>query len=93
MFATHIENDKQNILAVLFCRSHCKCAQKRRFLESKDAPNMASNAMTRNTLALLHCLPGPPVVALSFFPMSLYVSEFQPSAAALSTSITSLPMT
>ena len=46
-----------------------------------------------HTLALLHFLTGQPVVALSLFPMSLYVSEFQPSAAALSTSITSLPMT
>ena len=46
-----------------------------------------------HTLALLHLLTGQPVVALSLFPMSLYVSEFQPSAAALSTSITSLPMT
>ena len=28
----HIGNYKQNILAVLFCRSHCKCAQKSQFL-------------------------------------------------------------
>ena len=46
-----------------------------------------------HTLALLHFLTGQPVVALSLFPMSLYVSEFQPSAAALSTSIASLLMT
>ena len=32
IFATHIGNYKQNILAVLFCRSHCKCPQKSQFL-------------------------------------------------------------
>ena len=38
IFATHIGNYKQNILAVLFCRSHFICPQKSQFLQSKVAP-------------------------------------------------------
>ena len=58
-----------------------------------DKANHGQQCHDTHTLALLHFLTGQPVVALSLFPMSLYVSEFQPSAAALSTSIASLLMT
>ena len=42
MLATQIGNGKQNLLAVLCCRFHCKCAQERRVLKSSPQNTLMS---------------------------------------------------